>query len=142
MGRQLSIGIAAVVIPAIIVMSITAGTLFWHGASGNWQDGSFPGQEADIPKLLDGLAGGCRGAHFNAVVTFSGSASRSEWRLLFLAPGCELPPDCDGCHKKRKGEYLHHIAAPFPAASSTHRDALELRPECASPQVNYCERRA
>lgn len=81
------------------------------------------GQETGIAKMLGRLAGGICSKHLYTVVTLAGMLSHSERRLLLLPPGRELRPDCDGGHKKRKGEYLHHFYTPFPTSSLTHGDA-------------------
>lgn len=103
--RPLSIRIAALVIPAIIVMDIAACASLLT-AAGHGQTRRLAGQETNPPETLGGLACGDTKSHFDAVILARRFPFYRGHCLIFFLPGCVAPPDRDGGHKQYKSKHL------------------------------------
>lgn len=104
---------AAVLLPAIVVMNKAAGA-GRRRAAGHRQAGGLIGQEPDISEILNGLACAKAWAHFDSVVA-SGRARPGNGRLQRLfAPGCIAPPDGDNGQQQDQNKYLRHATPSLP----------------------------
>jgi hypothetical protein len=109
---ELPVRIAAVVIPAVVVVDEAAGALR-SSAARNRKAGRLIGQESATRKILDGLA--CMGAfaHLDTVECFACGLPRNGRFLRLFPAGNPAPPERDNSQQQDKHKNLRHFTDPF-----------------------------
>lgn len=105
------IRVAAVVIPAIIVMDEAAGALR-DGTTCHRQTGRLIGQESGTTEILNRLASMGTFADLDTVIFFACGLRGNGRCMHFFLPANPVPSERNGRQQQDKHKYLNHFNAP------------------------------